>query len=265
MTTQALTINFSGINADQQDVSARDDFVRLAKPAADHAADLADINAMMVAAASGMSARAVLKSSCGVRWLDDDTAEFDLEFFAWPSRMDLGYQLSASTGRISMIEQVEQPCEIEITAGLAREVALDAVYTGTLTPRSPAIDRDGRIVSASAHLDDAWLVQSTDVFRVYRLSGIRHGYKYLLTVTVTGLSEAAPTDIRPVIACSWTGSDGQERHADPLELDVPDCVYEALDRCQSGGGGSSHVTERQTRVYYSTCNGRVLAIRHDNA
>jgi len=254
----ALVINFAPA-PEQADVDKPCRFVRLEQaklPSA--AANLSDVNAMMLMAASGLSATRYRRDDCPMRVIDDTTIEFDLGFFVFPAPLDLPYTLSASIGTLDEGKRIEQERSLEAVAEMSRIIDLDGIYTGSLQARTPAINSDGETVDNSYQLDGCRIVQGKEAFRVFWLVGNRHGFGHKLTIRIDDVAKNKVTALKPKIIVRWLDDEGKLQ-AESLDLEVPQCIMDAINNCPGHGGGeSSHVLKTSTKIWYSTCTGRVL-------
>jgi len=177
MDNAALVINFAPA-PEQAETDKPCRFVRLEQaklPAA--AANLADVNAMILMAVSGLSATSYRRDDCPLRAIDKTTIEFDLTFFVFPAPIDLSYTLSASIGTLDEGKRIEQERSLEVVAEMSRTVDLDGIYTGNLQARTPAINSEGRIIADSYQLDGCRIIQGKEAFRVFWLTGKRQGFE----------------------------------------------------------------------------------------
>ena len=262
MDNAALVINFAPA-PDQADADKPCRFVRLEQARLPRAAaNLADVNAMMLMAASGLSATAYRQDDCPLRVIDDTIIEFDLGFYVFPAPLDLPYSLSSSIGTIDQGKRIEQDRSLEAVAEMSRTAELDGVYTGNVQARTPAINSDGAIIANSYQLDGCRIIQGREAFRVFWLTGKRHGYEHMLTIRIEDVDKNRVTALKPRIIVNWLTENG-EGQAKSIDLEVPQCILDAINDCPGqGGGGSSVVLKTSAKIWYSTCDGSPLRVRH---
>ena len=265
MDNAALVINFAPA-PEQTDADKPCRFVNLeqAKLPRD-AANLADVNAMMLMAASGLSATSYRQDDCPLRVIDDTIIEFGLGFYVFPAPLDLPYALSTAIGTIDQGKRIEQDRSLEVVAEMSRTVELDGVYTGNVQARTPAINSDGSIIANSYQLDGCRIVQGREAFRVFWLTGKRHGYEHMLTIRVEDVGKNKIINLQPKVIVNWLDTDGKSQ-AKSLDLEVPQCILDAISTCPDEVTGDlGHVVRKAAQVYYSTCDGSVLGVRYHDS
>lgn len=213
----------------------------------------------------GHSARLYRPAGCPVSF-DGGEVTIWLDFYVWPSSMDLRFELSPSIGSIGPAEIVELPRERDIIVELTDRVELDflPVAEPVLGWQTPCFAVDGSELPAQVlQCNETVILLPQQLFGVARLVATAWGHRYRLTITIEKDDNRVELE-SPVITAAWRNAGG-EYLTNQLELTVPECVQTALGLC---GGGRSHfcAARKQTEdlpvnVYYSTCTGEILDIR----
>jgi|GEM_PF-3709229 len=244
---------------------------------------------MVNAARSGESAWTVLKSACTyVDWDDDDEGVLHvaLPFYAMPSTPGLDFTVTASGVTLSDPIRSSAARTTDAVFTAATTVQLDYYFeTGSAEQLIPAFDAEGNQVTVSATLSGSTLTLSQAVTTVFRVTGTAMAYKYnaqfdldrtpektVITVDNNGneitreTKEVWMTLDEPSIAvlATWLCEvdDEWEEQSASLTLELPDCVSSMLTVCPDSGERKNPIILNPPHtldVYYSTCNGKVLA------
>lgn len=248
-------------------------------------ATLADIDAMLAMARSGLSARNRQVARCKwASWAENGDLLCKLALWVWPSDIDLAYALTLPPGVTSAAPAlVREPRDTKYwVAGSGGEVELpwlleDAafgwherigVWDAWSRPASPP-----SIEQARARLN---LSGERGVYGVLTVRGTAVGRRHDLTIRYpTGEANSDPE--APAISvtgaddfevtASWTDENGEERE-ESVTIAIPECVRALLEECPDGTrlGGSIRVrpanpADGPVTVFYNACNGRALDIR----
>lgn len=239
-------------------------------------ANLADIDAMLAAARSGASAHIRQMENC--RWARmqaDGTVHVRLSVMVWPSEPGLQYRLTA-------------PANINIQPGIYTEKGKHRKYwvSGGGAIELPWCLQNAALRWHSASgCRDAWSnpapapglrqnrarieIDGDRVFGVLQVTGTAVGFLHYLEFDARKIEEQ---DGRRIITgfaadsfevqAEWTDEKGETR-TESATVDIPPCVKALLERC--AGGGFRFRTRDDSAppvtVYYSTCDGSVLAVR----
>ena len=93
-------------------------------------------------------------------------------------------------------------------------------------------------------------------------------HHYTLLLTLTAAQGYNIVDLKPVVTAYWM--DGLEQKSKTLELQIPQCVYDAMSDCPNVTGRFIDIAristpdDQPTIVYYSTCDGRYLGVTFGN-
>ena len=247
-------------------------------------ADLADIDAMLAAAMSGLSARSRQLERCRwAKWLEDGSLEVTLSCFAWPSRPDLAYSLHLPPGVTAA-----PPVAVELSrswkywVGGSRSIELPWHLEGAQLHWHAAIGCSNEFSEAIAapaiSHQFARIELGGPAYGVLVATGTARGFRHDLSINYSKLAttdedaEAAPG--KPVLnrieaesislRATWENEHGEEAE-DTAELAIPQCVRELLAACEDGSwlvnGSISHEDVGIMNIYYSTCDGKILARR----
>ena len=249
-------------------------------PELDQWANFADAVQMRARAMSGLSAWSYIKDSCPLTINDDGTVDVALDFYSFPSAMDLNYRVTASIGTLGEWIRVELEKEIDVIFE-GRRVELPWVASmASVEWISPCFRRDGsQIARPHITIEDAALSIASDevAFGVARLKCLAHGFLHTTVIrlvkqtteqdedgslNVTGFKIENLT-CSAIAAWGGGGEDG-EGGVEKLDLKIPKCVEDYLTTCPDGEvkGGTKKGDDEDAGpvVYYSTCTGSVLAV-----
>jgi len=264
-----LTIQFSATGTDTGSDGNR---VRLEQeriPDVVAAANLYDLSQMVARAMGGLSARTYRRPDCPVEITGKDTAIVRLGILAWPSAMDLPYSLSVGLGRITGRERIDKQMEFDLVVEMTDQVDIGMLFDGTAAWQTEAIDEVGRVVPAPGiEIEGSMLRLERPVFGVLRMSGTVHGYRHVVEMEFGSVDSVRITDIRNQVVAAWQTGDGGTDTA-TMDLAIPACVADLLQSCPGDGtwmtlGSVTYPDDGMIPViYYSTCTGKVLEVRHE--
>lgn len=238
---------------------------------------LDDIDQMMTRAASGMSARTVLAERCAAaKFGKDGEVIVTLAVLAWPSRADLRYTLDlpeeATPGAVTVISEERQYKAWASGGGVIElpwrmEAAAPAWAYGCWNefsapiPGPPLRHDQARIIVEGERASEA--------HGIVAVSGAAVGFRHEFSLTFgkidpdSGATSSIDIESVPVTA-RWIGADGEEETAE-IDIPVPECVKSLLAACPDGTGlfrGRAKDAEEDVwEVAYSSCDGRMLAVR----
>ena len=242
-------------------------------------ADLADIDAMLAAVASGGTARARQLDRC--RWaefLEDGRLRVTLKLFVWPSDPAIPYALSVPEGVEAgpgILE--ERPVSRKVWVSGATLIDLPWMLKDARVGWIPGLscyDAESRemdppaarYVAAGARLGVA-----ARTCGLLAVSGLAVGWAHDIVIHYDKL-DIEEGELRPQInaitaedvdvSCDWRDEAGAE-HAETATLAIPPCVKTLLARCSDGTRYVYRINRKKpghVTVYYNTCDGRVLAV-----
>ncbi len=285
MTTAALAINRSKNKAEELGtvLSPRYPSVTLLSPLyASSKVTKEDIKQMLDAARSGKSARSVIAKNCSyVRFYPNGKIEIRLPFSAWPTDPDMDYNLSVGGGELfgPRILHRSQPFDLIFQGDEHKEYPF-YMESQSVAAEMPFFNPDGKEISPSVSYNAHSLTLSESAYAAFRVRGTAFGHGYLVKITMNKKQEVdvenedGSTEKKNIwvklsvpavpVLCSWEYKDGSEGTAQ-MDLQVPDCVRALLESCPDGDplGDGVHVNDPNItlEVYYSTCTGKVVAVR----
>ena len=230
-----------------------------------------DLLTMLALVQAGTSARAYRPADC-VAYIKGDQAHADLAVYAWPSRLDLAYTLTPLLVELGQVTALRQQRDFDLVIPMATSVELPFLMEAvTLAWQTPCCNRFGQQVGPPGiSVTGASLELSAEVFGVLRVRGLALGFRHALHFAMAKSAGAAITDITPVLTAAWLDPD-QGQQTERLEIELPDCLTDLLAICPDGVSQRAHALGQITDVsddgvpvvYYSTCDGRVLALRYE--
>ena len=83
-----------------------------------------------------------------------------------------------------------------------------------------------------------------------------------MTIRIKDVYKNKITTLKPKVMARWLDDEGKLQ-AESIELEVPQCIMDAINDCPGqGGGGSSVVLKTSAKIWYSTCDGSPLRVKH---
>lgn len=235
---------------------------------------LADIDAMLALAKSGLSARTYQMDQCPCASIAaDGTLTVNLAALVWPSRPGLAYRLDlpedARPGAVT-VYRAQRRRRIWTNGRQIHELPWrmeQAAYVWH--PRLLPRDGHGTPVTAPAVvLDHARVIVAAPVYGLLTVSGTAVGYRHEFALDVAkfdqaGAAQQIDLDAVPVSA-TWVGADGEEESVE-ADIALPACVSGLLETCEDGMAVFQFLTKRPAarivEVAYSSCDGSVLGTR----
>lgn len=267
MSAHTLALAYSPAEA----VSVAETWVRLEQqPVSSGRLTMADMQRMLTLVLSGTSARAYRPPTCEAYILGDE-ARADLAAWVWPSDLALAYNLSGDLVTVGPAQSFRQERDFDLVVEMSDRVELPFVMDGvTSTWQTPCYNRFGAEVGRPAlTIEPAAIVLAAEVFGVLRVRGDALGYRHPLTFAMQKTEVEAITNLKPALTASWMLADGIQA-TERIELDLPACLTELLALCPDGISQREHALqsispppELLPTVYFSTCTGRVLALRYE--
>lgn len=215
-----------------------------------------DILQMITLASYGISATTYKLQDCPIE-ITGNNVYLWLDFYVWPSNIDLIYELEVSLGELSESEKVYIPKEVDIifeNSAVAKLPWLIDDYE--IVWQTPNIDSMGRVIATqTVRTDGPNLIVDIPIFGVVRLKCNAIGYKYTNSITVEKKIDMQITELNAAITAKWGGD-----QAAILQLEIPGCAKAYLERCPTGDGFINQDCKERPKVdiWYSTCDGDIL-------
>lgn len=209
-----------------------------------------------------------------------------LNFFVWPSNLDLTYSLTAGSNiSISEKKVIDQPKSANVIFPLRKYE--ESVYPGELQTKNwetPCYNEKGEVVDCpeTIRFFNGYFIIDKKVFGVLRTNMIAKGYKHTARLTFpktvseqsklgnilyTQQNHQSITNPECLIVCTYNDKEGKE-YKETLNLKLPSYLLDLLEACSSGAlkreetcDPSNNPTTTHTTVYYSVCSGEVLDVR----
>lgn len=239
----------------------------------DNLADLADIDAMLAAAQSGLSARSRQLDRCRwLHWGDDGEAIVTLDLYVWPSRPELRYRLDLPQGVSSTEPELctrerrwkfwmDGGSNLQLPWRLDPGTASWHAAIGCMDAWSQPIAPPGlRLEGADMELDG-------DAYGVLVVDGVAHGFLHRISISLQkiiqtgGADEINRIEIESIpVRALWIDEKGEEQVAE-AEMHIPHTCRDILASCE--GRPEIYVSVFDDRelpwtIYYHACTGKVL-------
>lgn len=246
-------------------------------------ADLADIDAMLSMALAGISAvNRQLERCRWARWLEDGSLELRLALYVWPSDLDLAYSLHLPPGvQASAPALVRERRDHKYWIAGSRNLELPWLLEDAHSYWHPTIgclDAWSRsIPPPTIRQNRARLELDREAYGVLVAGGLAVGWRHTISITYNKvafgsdeqsadqpqISRIEADDI-PVQA-GWIDEHGEPQTTD-ARLSIPACAKALLESCSDGRSrtfGSILAPDHDAPwiIYYSTCDGHMLARR----
>ena len=265
MTEQALTLIYTAPAA----TTARPR-VRLEQaPVSSNRLTLTDLSAMVALIASGISAQTYQSRDCEA-WVAGDMVYADLVAYAWPTTLDLEYQLSGDLVEPGAVTRIEMEREFDLVVPMRDRVELPfLVRNARLEWQTPCYSQLGEIVDRpTLRIEGDQLHLDAEVFGVLRFRGLALGYRHALHFAMAKNMQESITQLEPALTALWM--DGEEQQSEWLRLQLPGCLETLLAACEDGVllrervfGVVTGPDELVPVVYYSACTGQVVELRYE--
>lgn len=226
-------------------------------------------------ALQGMSTASYRPPHCPVVNAGDNFVVW-LDFYAYPSSKDLEYTIKSDVGRLSTKVYAHVPKSEQIIFGMTDYYGLDYLPLQVSAARweTPCYTYDSEPTSRPhLEVEGTGISLSEIVFGVAWLSSRAFAHKYRLILTTSVAKGERTINMTPTITVTWY--DGGELMTEQLQLEVPDCVKAALERCEDGDGDGDGGEElivckkgypngKHYTIYYSSCDGSILDEVHND-
>lgn len=234
-----------------------------------------DIYQMLLNAQAGLSAFSYLLPNCPLT-ITENGVIITLDFYVFPSSMNLGYSLSPSIGELG-IEGIQTSLhkDFDLIFPLSDRVELDYIIED-LNPIWLAGPRTAKnqVISPipTLTIDNTIVTSSKSMFAVLRAKGQAPCFLHTLRIEIEKFKDVEQDDgstvreiqkideLKPTITATWTKSDGSTGTT-ILELKIPKCVEDFLTWCPNGtlkGFTTITGTNRTITVYYNSCTGNYI-------
>ena len=239
-------------------------------------AGVVDLVEMWYYVLAGLSARYYHANACPAEIGADGVVTIPLDFYLFPSSLDLQYTLAAALGTLSAPVYEQVPKEFDLVFDQTDEVDLGYLAENySWQPLSEAYDEYGRpIARPSVNFADGKVRLSASCFWILRVRCLAQGYKYRLTMRLRKYEQEVDdttgelnwtgysiTNLQASVQATWM--DGGELKSAELELEIPPCVEDYLALCEDGEPAGTIVLNHDEPyfiVYYSTCTGNVIDV-----
>jgi len=257
-------------------------------------ADLYDIFQMMGSAASGLTSRSYTPEGLDYVRFQGNNILIDLDFWVFPSDLDLAYSLKINQGTISGKSFEDVPKTGNIVVPLSRQVQLEYLIneaSASLSWETPVYNDIGNVLAnPEIIIDGPYIEFDQKVFGIIRANIAAKGYRYTATLSFPKTEQedvswmirdqttfASIKNVKASVICSYKDENGKSKE-EVLTLKIPGIVADLLESCPgqvtayhdpcfwSDDPWACHDNEKAytTRIYYSTCDGEILdTIRSD--
>lgn len=259
---ETLTITYSSRETLESDATLRLEQL----PVSFTALTLDDLEQMMALVRGGTSATAYRQPTCQVSVVAGEV-KVPLTVWAWPSALDLDYEIIFAAGNPEARVQIEQEHEFDLVIDFKTSIKLPFYCRDIelIWLDLPCWDRFGREVPRPELTTTPTTIQvSAEVLGVVRVRCLAIGYAHPVTVTFAKGLDAKILDIKNTVTASWAAG------AATLDLHYPACAADLLAACDDGTlvrerviGQFKGEEDRIPVVYYNDCTGSVLAVRYE--
>lgn len=293
MSYATLTINYQSKDADDDEDDRGTIWARLEQEYQDEGDEYADINdlyQMLSRVMSGQSALSYIADLCPYveEYDDGKILGVHLDFFVWPSDMDLNYEISTNLGIVSNQIVEEQHRSFDLIFNGSDYEEMPFIGDFTFTPEMPFIGSDGDILPApKITVEDDSVELSESCHTVFRVDGLARGYRHTLTMLFTVVEEPEEEEgeqqevlyggffeevdeniiknvkienLKVQLTLTYT-DDGGEQRTETLDMAIPKCVEDLLAFCPDGQAAwflkclSQNCDPEIIDVYWNACDG----------
>lgn len=232
--------------------------------------NLVDLYQMLAYVKSGKSAISYIYKTCVYAEIKDGSVIVKLNFYVWPSDLDLNYTLSCDVGEISEKELVKEYISKDVIFNGLDKESIEYIFEGDIEPEMPFYDQYGQRIYPTYNVIDNYIKLSLPSYCVFRVNGLASGYKHTVTMTFQKLQDGevfSIDNLSNTIILSYLNELG-EVQTDTLKLEIPKCIEDLLTVCKDGNlpgvlgcAGSRCDEDRRYKVYVNSCNGNVILER----
>ncbi len=249
-------------------------------------ANLSDIFQMLGRSASGLTAFSYRPPGMSYVVYTHSLITVDIDFWVFPSDLDLAYSLSINQGTLSSKTYDEVEKVGNIVVPLSDQIQMPYLLNenaSSLGWETPVYNSLGEVLdSVPLVIDGAYITFLEDVFGVIRARFFAKGYRYTATLTfpkspdgraqLRGLinnqsSFTSIVNIACTVICTFIDENGNTQE-EVLELKIPSAVADLLAECPSTGEivadprpdvAEEDIPTYITTYYYSTCTGEIIS------
>lgn len=239
------------------------------EPVPDNSLTLDDLEAMLALVRSGRSAQSYRPPTCPASVVNG-VVVVPLDLWVWPVPLDLDYSLSPNQGVISSAIAVEIEREFDLVIDFERRIDLPFLTSSLSWEWSalPCFDRmSNEVDRPSVTAEPAALLIGSEILGVLRIKCTAIGYLHTLLLSFVKGTDAI-TGVKAAVTASWRENNATQTES--LALDIPGCVTQLLETCPDGTNkrervlGSMQPEEQAVPVvYFSDCDGTVMAVRYE--
>jgi len=279
--SQTHKVNFSEDSLDLDSVWINMEQEYISETSQD--ANLFDIFQMMGRSASGLTSFSYEPTELSFLSFSSTSIKLNLDFWVFPSNLDLAYSLRINTGSIHSKVYEEVPRVGNIVIPLQNQIKLPYLIDqslSTFTWETPIYNSVGQLLnSQTINIEGPYLYFNEEIFGVIRANAVAKGHRHTATLTfpksTIGRQEIAGlvsnqlnfnsiTNTKCSVICTYIDLKGDVQE-EILELKIPKSVVDLLAECPNGrlrsnprcDASESAYTSRLT-IYYSTCTGEIL-------
>jgi hypothetical protein len=146
-----------------------------------------DINQMVARVMDGISAVTYLADACPYVTVKNGVITVTLDFYVWPSSLDLPYSLTTPFGNISGPEAVSSHKSTDVVFLNTTEVDLGFLFDGAFTPETPVFNEVGSVLNLRGNdfvVEGSTITTEDPVYVAGRASGVASGYKHSIAMEV---------------------------------------------------------------------------------
>lgn len=287
-----LNINTS-INFSDDSLSSYNTWIKMEQvPVSEttETANLYDIFQMMSSAAGGLTSRIYKPDTLDYVSFQGNNILIKLDFWVFPSSLDLGYSLKINNGTISTKTYEDVSKTGNVVVPLSKKVQMEYLIneaSASLEWESTVYNKFGNVLSnPEIIIDGPYIEFEEEVFGIIRADVEAKGYRYTATLSFPKSEQedvsymikdqtnfSSITNVDCSVICTYLDDSGEVQE-EVLTLKIPDIVSDILEACP-GKNTSYHdpcffsddpnaCEENKeaytTTYYYSTCDGEILDI-----
>lgn len=250
------------------------------KTESEKTANLYDIQQMLGLAKLGLSPFSYIADNCQYITTSEDSSKaiIRLDFYVWPSQLDLEYNLSTELGIISNGIIHQEATEFDLIFNGSSYEEMDFIFSGRFTSGMPIIRPDGSKITSMPlvitpistpymMVEDSSVTLSEEVYTVFRATGTKKGYKHTITMTLGTETGYKVENLDNSITLKYIDEYGEEQ-IEVLDLIIPPCVEDLLTTCPNPNNIedilkytlviNSDNSNNLYKVYVSSCDGSIV-------
>lgn len=162
------------------------------------AADNNDISQMIATARSGKSAYNYIYDVCPYVTVIGTVLEVKLDFFVWPSDMDLKYTMITGVGTIGNKKIIKEHRAFDVPFQSSSTASFNYLFSGQVSKEMPVFSVRGESLSEiPIEKHDTYLSYPVAITSVFRASGTVEGHRYTLTMELDKAPDGPTTTLIP--------------------------------------------------------------------